>query len=158
MARMGSLSDATIELAGSGVDLHVATTDSSLRPEYALGTGVRVHPDRRTVTVYVARAVLHRTLENIADNGRIALTMARPCDHKTVQIKGCVTGVRDSGPADRELQEQYRAALAEQLAIVGVPRSITRRFAWWPSVAIDFEVADVFAQTPGPGAGARIAG
>ena len=29
---------------------------------------------------------------------------------------------------------------------------------WWPSVAIEFEVADVFTQTPGPDAGERLRG
>ncbi len=38
-----------------------------------------------------------------------------------------------------------------------MPRAIARRMIWWPSVAIEIEVADVFVQTPGPGAGARLA-
>jgi hypothetical protein len=152
------LNDETMELLGSGVTIHVATADAGLRPEYTLGAGVRAHRDRRTVTVYVARVLLYRTLENIEANGRIAVALSRPSDHRSIQIKGRVAAVRDSGPADGETQQRYGAALVEQLAIVGVPRSLVRRLSAWPSVAIDIDVAEVYAQTPGPSAGARIAG
>src|SRR5262245_11352638 len=141
------LADRTLELLSSGVSIYLATADASLRPECSRGAGVRVHPDRRHITVYLATSVTHSMLDNLAANGRIAVTCSRPFDHRTVQIKGKATAVRPSGPEDREEQLHYRAAAAEQLAIVGVPRSVSRRFAWWPSVAIEVEVTEVFDQT-----------
>ena len=152
------LTDDVLELLSSGVDVIVATRDAQLAPECTFGMGLRVHRDRRTVTVFVARAVAGPTLRNLEDNGQIAVTFCRPVDHETVQLKGQFLSVRDSEAADRQVQEMYRGAFAEQLAVFGIPRAITRRFAWWPSVAIEFEVAEAYTQTPGPGAGQRITG
>ena len=152
------LTDEVLELLSSGVDVIVATRDANLDPECAFGMGLRVSRDRRTVTVFVAKVLAGPTLRNLEGNGQIAVTFSRPSDHHSVQLKGRCLGVRDSVPADREVQEMYRGAFAEQLALFGVPRATTRRFAWWPSVAIDIDVREAFAQTPGPGAGARMAG
>lgn len=52
--------------------------------------------------------------------------------------------------------ERYRALLAEQLAFVGIPRRMTRRFAHWPCHRVELAVEGVFEQTPGPGAGAPL--
>jgi hypothetical protein len=152
------LSDEVLELLSSGVDAIIATRDAALVPECTVGMGLRVHRDRWNITVFLAKTLAETTLRNLADNGQIAVTFCRPIDHNSVQLKGRCTGVRDSGPADREVQEVYRGAFAEQLAAFGLPRAVTRRFAWWPSVAIDIEVDEVFGQTPGPGAGERIGG
>lgn len=150
--------DQLLELLASGVDVSVATRDANLMPECTFGMGHKVHTDRRHITVYVARVLAAPTLENLRANGEVAITMCRPIDHKTIQVKGRFVGARDSGPEDRELQEICRGAFAEQLAAFGLPRTYTRRMAWWPSVAIEVEVRDIFTQTPGPGAGTRIAG
>lgn len=150
--------DELLELLGSGVDVLVATRDADLSPECVMGMGLKVHPDRRHITVYVARVLVTPTLENLRANAEVAITMCRPIDHKTIQAKGRFVGVRDSGPEDRRVQEICRSAYAEHLAVFGVPRTFTRRMAWWPSVAIDVEVREIFTQTPGPDAGTRIAG
>ena len=151
------LGDDVLDLLRSGVDVIVATRDAQLAPECTVGMGLRVNPDRRHVTVFVARTLVGPTLRNLEDNRQIAVTFCRPMDHQTVQLKGRMVVVRDTEPAEREVQEMHRAAFAEQLAGFGIPRSITRRWAWWPSVAIELEVQEAFTQTPGPGAGERIA-
>ena len=43
-------------------------------------------------------------------------------------------------------------------AVIGIPRALTRGLLWWPSTAVDFEVSDVYTQTPGPDAGERLPG
>jgi hypothetical protein len=106
--------------------------------------------------VYLPSAVAGPTLQNLEDNGRIAMTLTRPIDHKSVQLKGRALRTRPSEASDRELQAVHRAALTEQFAAVGVPRSATRRLVWWPSVAVEVELEQVFTQTPGPRAGEPI--
>lgn len=152
------ISDDLLELFASGVDVYIATRDRELMPESVLGMGIRVHPDRRTVTVYVPTAEGAVTLANLADNAQVAATLCHPPTHRTVQIKGRCTGLRDSTESDRELQEIFRAAMVASFAVVGVPRALTRGLPWWPSKAVDFEVSDVYTQTPGPGAGERMHG
>jgi len=152
------ISDDVLELFASGVDLYVATRSKDLMPESVLGMGIRVHQDRRTVTVYVATATAAATLSNLEDNGQIAATLSCPPNHKTIQLKGRCTGVRESAAPDREIQEIFRSALVGSLAAVGVPRALTRALPWWPSTAVDIELEGIFTQTPGPHAGEPLRG
>lgn len=147
------LCDEVVELLGSGVVMVVATRDAALTPELVPAMGSRPGRDRRTLTVFVPRALAGATLANLADNGRLAITATRPADHKSMQIKGSARGGRDAADADRPMLEMLRGAMIEQLASFGMPRAITRRLTFWPSVAIDVDVNDVYVQTPGPGAG-----
>ena len=147
------LCDEVVELLGSGVVISVATRDAALAPELVPAMGSRPGRDRRTLTVFVPRVLAGATLANLEDNGHLAVTATRPSDHKSLQIKGRARGVRDAADADRPMLEMLRGAMIEQLATFGMPRTITRRLTFWPSVAIDVDVNDVFVQTPGPGAG-----
>ncbi len=150
------ISDDLLELFASGVTLYVATRDANLAPESTLGVGIRVHQDRHTVTVYLPKSGADATLANLADNSQIAATLTHPPSHRSVQLKGRSCGTREGAEPDREIQEIFRSALVEAFAAVGIPRTLTRGLPWWPSVAVDFVVSDVYAQTPGPNAGTRI--
>jgi hypothetical protein len=145
-----------LELLASGVVISVATRDAALNPELTFAMGVRVHADRRHVTIYLPRDEAAATLANARDNGHIAATFCRPSDDRTIQLKGRLLGVRDSGDEDRLTQQICRAALVEQFATIGVARSVTRQMAWWPSFAVDIEVTESYSQTPGPNAGAPL--
>ena len=150
------LSDEIVELISSGVDVYVATRDRHMKPESMFVMGLEAHAERTEVTVYLPESLAAATLANLADNGAIAVTLSRASDLRTLQLKGKCKKIRPSNEADREKQLVFRAALAEQLAFVGVPRSTTRRLVWWPSIAVEVEVSDVFVQTPGPRAGERL--
>src|SRR6201999_1918943 len=102
-----------------------------------------VNPGRCVVTLYVPEATGHKTLANLRDNGRIAVTFSRSLDHRSIQIKGPVTQIRPSVESDRAHHERYRALFIESLAIVGVPRRITERAAYWPSIAVDIAVEEL---------------
>jgi hypothetical protein len=149
------LSDEIVELMGSGVDVYVATRDASMLPESMLAMGLEPLPSRSEVTVYLPANLAEATLKNLEANGAIAITVSRASDLRTLQLKGKCKQVRPSTDADREKQLIFRAALTEQLAFVGVPRSATRRLVWWPSIAVEVEISDIFVQTPGPRAGER---
>jgi len=146
-------SEDLVELIASGVDVYVATRDSELESESMLAMGIRAHADRMGLTVYVPEALAESTCKNLDENGEIAVTLIRPSDFKAVQVKGRSIGIRPSNEMDRELQSIFRSALVEQFEVVGIPRSMSRRIVWWPSLAVDMRVEEVFVQTPGPRAG-----
>jgi hypothetical protein len=135
------------------VDVYVATRDAELEPEAMLAMGIRASEDRSHITVYLPEVLAEATLRNLEQNGSIAVTLERASDMRAVQIKGRSRGIRPSNESDKELQTVFRAALVEQFATVGIPRSTTRRIAWWPSVAVEVEIQELFLQTPGPAAG-----
>jgi hypothetical protein len=153
-----ALYDELSEHMASGVVMYVATRDAGLMPESMVAMGAKAECERGVVTVYLPKALAEPTRKNLEDNGEVALTMTRPRDHKSIQVKGKAREVREAVEAKRELQAVHRAALVECFAGVGIPREITRRVVWWPSLAVEIDVREVYSQTPGPRAGERMPG
>jgi hypothetical protein len=135
--------------------LYLATRDAALQPSSVFAAGLEAAADGRELTVFLPAVVAAPTLANLRDNGQMALAVGRPTDHRTMQIKGTWLGERRTDDADRARVERQHEALTQELGLVGVPRSIWRRMAWWPSLALRMEVREVFVQTPGPKAGER---
>jgi len=142
----------------SGVSVLVGTRDARREPACMRGVGARVAANGAELTVFLPAATAATALANLADNGRIAVSFARARDHRSVQVKGRVLEVRDADGADRERIERYRRDLVEALGVVGVSPRSTLRLAHWPARAVRLRVEALFAQTPGPGAGAPLAG
>jgi len=135
--------------------MHLATRNTALEPMSTLAFGLRASDDGREVTVFLPAALASPMLANLRDNGQMALNVVRPSDNRALQIKGTWLGERRTDDDDRAFLARYRDAMTQELGQVGVPRSIWRRIAWWPSLALRMEVREVFVQTPGPGAGRR---
>ena len=150
---LASLSpDLLAVLQGPSVQ-HLVTRSATLAPSSALGFGVRVEPGTANVTVFVPARVAAFLLENLRDNGQMALTAVNPVDNRAVQIKGVWLGERRIDEDDRAFLLNYRDGVAHVLNLVGVPRSRWRQVAWSPTLALRMEVKEAFVQTPGPGAG-----
>ncbi len=150
------LTDELVDFVESGVSILIGTRDANLRPHGVRAMGALVSPDRLRITIFVPSVVAERTLVNLRDNGALAATFVRPSDSQGLQFKGRFLSERPASETERHLQERYRAAFFEQLFFCGVARTTSKRFAYWPSVAIEFEPESLFRQTPGPGAGAPI--
>jgi hypothetical protein len=140
----------------SGVSILVGTRDMGLRPATARAMGASVGRELRTLTLYLPEATAERTLANLRDNGQIAMTFSRAIDHRSIQIKGKCTLIRAGTVEDRAVQERYRALLIESLALIGLPRSELERATYWPSVAVEVDVGELYEQTPGPQAGSPL--
>jgi hypothetical protein len=138
----------------SGLTLVVGTRGADLRPDCAFAIGLRVHPGRRRITVFLPERPAARTIENLRANGAVAVTASRPIDLETLQLKGRAVQIAAAPDGDHPFVLAYRDALAEQLEAVGHPKSVTRRLVAWPCVAVEIEIEAVFEQTPGPRAGA----
>ena len=150
------LSEELAEFIESGVSMLVSTRDAALRPHVLRAVGAVIGKDRESLTVYLTKQVAARAVANLRDNGKIALTRSRPYDHRSMQVKGTMLGMRDGVEADRVQQERYLAGFVEHVYIVGLPRGVMRQLRIFPSVAVTFAAEDVFVQTPGPGAGRRL--
>jgi hypothetical protein len=149
----------TAELADfleSGVSILIGTRSPDLRPLSGRGMGAKVDRARGTVTIYFPSEPCARLIENVRATKVLAATFSRPIDHRSLQIKGSVTSIREGTEEDQAIQAVYRGALMEQLAAIGVSRALSRRVAWFPSVAVEVHVSEMFEQTPGPNAGAPL--
>ncbi len=140
----------------SGPSVLVGTRDQDLVPDAVRAVGLRVWPGSSQITVYLAAATSARAAANARSNRRMAVTVSHPPTHRTYQIKGVVLDVRDASADDRAVIEKYVDDFVDVLASVGLPRHITRSMNRWPAFAVDLDIGEVFAQTPGPGAGSRM--
>lgn len=147
-----------MRFVASGVSILVGTCDERSRPYATRAVGVRVHDDRRSLTVFLADAPAARALANLRTTRRIALTFARPIDHRSIQVKGGVTGMRAATEEERPLVTAYLDAWGGHIELVGLPRALATRLTDWPATAVDVSLDALFHQTPGPSAGAPLVG
>jgi hypothetical protein len=96
----------------------------------------------------------------LRENGRIAVGLGL-ASHEAYQLKGTYLSSRPTDETDHAQQERYRAALFQSGLEAGYPESLARPFclgfAGGSGVAITFRADEVYLQTPGPGAGTRLA-
>jgi hypothetical protein len=145
-----------VELVEGGASIQVGTRDAARKPECLRAVGAEVGPDRTTLVVYVPAELAARTLANLEDNAAIAVTFSQISNHRSVQVKGKLRALRRTRKSERILQERWLAAFTEQLHMTGFARRIARRLRYWPSLALELEIHELFVQSPGPGAGRRI--
>jgi hypothetical protein len=140
--------------------LQVGVRNADLRPTHVVAVGAVVHDDRHTMTVLVPAARAGLILPQLVENGRIAVA-AGMASHEAYQVKGTYLSSRPADDADQARVVARRASLLAACLEAGYPEAISRPlsqgFASTPGTAITFRVHEVYRQTPGPGAGARLA-
>ena len=146
----------------SGVSVVVGTRDADLVPEITRAWGLLVSKDRKSISLCVPLATSHKTLDNLAGNGQIAVCCSLPSSYKTVQLKGQCSETTGAGRADLAVVARHREAFGRLNARIGFPRRHTETF--WRSeletspvlVKLRFVFEQIFDQTPGPDAGSLL--
>ena len=132
----------------------VGTRDAKLRPAVARALGAVADAAKDSITFFLPDVNAERTLANLADIGRVALTVSEPISHETYQFKGAYSASRASSEKDMAVQDIYLEKLIAHLKPTGAGEHF-EGLVLYPSTAVVFSVQDVFVQTPGPGAGDR---
>ena len=140
----------------SACSLLVGTVGESGVPDATRGWGVEVlGPDRLRVLLSTEAA---RTLANLADGGRVALTTTHFFTMVSWQLKGRATSVAPATAPDRIRHDAFCSGCVQTLhESDGAPEEVIWRLVPADIVACEMVVEQVFDQTPGPGAGACIA-
>lgn len=153
------LSPDWIAMVAGGVSTIVSACDAALRPTLMRCVGSTISADGTWVTVFLARRQSRQLLQNLAATGRIAVVFSQPSTHRTLQVKASQVDMQPMVEADRPVLDRYLAAMERELITVGVTPPFTRAmltYALDDVVAIRFQPAEAFDQTPGSRAGARI--
>jgi hypothetical protein len=145
-----------IGLLQTGVSIVVGTRDASLIPECTRAWGIRVNKDGRSVTIFLTETMSRKTLENLRENGQVAISCARPTDHMACQLKGRLHAIRPAGARDRECRNRWGQDFRGELMAIGVPAHLFDALIRDPALAAEIDVTEVFHQTPGPGAGEKL--
>jgi hypothetical protein len=136
------------------------TRDGNLVPCGHRVSGWQIDASGRTLTAFVPQSSAGKLVESLLDNGRIAVTLEEVGTHETYQIKGQYLSHRPVRPAEIDIAGRARERFAKGLrTYFSDPKSAAALMASvpTPSLAVEIEVHEVFLQTPGPGAGRRVA-
>ena len=153
------LDDDTAQFLQRRVSIVAASRDANNIPSSTRVYGCRVAEGNRALTVFVRRPQAARLLADIEVNGEIAVVFSRPSTNRTLQFKGRDARVGPLEPGDIQLVSEWIGSLVVELAPLGVTAPLVHAaFANRPEEmsAITFTPGEGFAQTPGPGAGARL--
>ncbi|WP_447983993.1 hypothetical protein [Nitrospira sp. Nam74] len=148
--------DHLVDLLQTGVSIVVGTRDASLVPECTRAWGIRVNKGARSVTIFLTETISRKTLQNLRENGQVAISCARPTDHIACQLKGRLRAIRPAGARDREYRNRWGHEFRGELIAIGVPAYLFDAWIRDPALAVEIDVTDVFHQTPGPGAGEKL--
>ena len=151
------LSEADAAFLPRRTSMSIAARDAYNRPVVARAFGCRVSRDRRLVTIFLSTAHSPLALYCLRENGMIALAVTRPTTHETLQLKGRVVDIAPVTDADREEMTVYQDSVLAEIGSRGYTPEFVRAVfgGTGECVAVSFEPASLFNQTPGPHAGER---
>lgn len=148
---------ALAEFIGGPVMMVFAARSASGFPALGRAVGAHVIADGREIEIYVGARQWPEAVGGLSVGGRVALTFARPADYRAYQLKGPVQAIGPASAADRARSAAYADLIFETLKQYGVTDGLEQWMRPADLLTLRVEPAAVFAQTPGPGAGERMA-
>jgi hypothetical protein len=121
-------------------------------------SGWHVSPDGRMLTALIAEPFTARLVEALEDNGELALTIEEFPSHETYQFKGRYRRHRALLDGDYAVVDRIRDRFVRSVRplYADAPEHLLQAFVQRPALAVEFDVREVYLQTPGPGAGKRL--
>lgn len=123
--------------------------------------GFRLHEHPQRLAVFVRTRDSGRLLADIRATGQAAVVFSEPSTHRTLQVKGTDAAAGPLEDGDWPMVGAHVEAAVAELGPLGYTETWVRTvFQATPAQvqAIRFTVSSAFAQTPGPRAGAPLAG
>lgn len=142
------------------VSINVASRDANFVPSVARAFGCRVAMDGGRVTVFLPSARAEGVLADLRLDGPVSVVFSRPTTHRTLQVKGDGAEVRPLARGERDVMLDYARCFGEEIRALDWDDTFVRAMASGAgedAVAVCFTPRAVFDQTPGPGAGRRVA-
>ncbi|PKR87328.1 hypothetical protein CXZ10_19965 [Pleomorphomonas diazotrophica] len=151
------LEDDVAAFIAGHVMMIAATRDEAMRAHIGRGCGADFDPDVGDLTLLVSATQWPEFCANARPGAPIAFTVCRPDNYKSLQIKGQIIDVREATADQAERGRRYLEGMLAVMADLGVTRlQLSTVLTNADLVAIRFWPADLFLQTPGPGAGERL--
>ena len=138
------------------VSVMVGSVDSRGEPSTCRALALTSTDGLSSLTVYVPVSTSRETIANIAATGRLTVVATHPIDHHSLQMKGTAATARLARQDEAEAVHRGLLGFGALLNTIGIPPRVTNAVTWWPAFAIEMRVEEIFDQTPGPRAGARV--
>jgi hypothetical protein len=159
--RIAADSPISVEVAAfmqSGISVTVATVTADLQPIAGFALACRID-EAGTVRVLLRKPANPALLNVVAQGRPIAVSMSRPHDHRTIQIKAPAARIAAVRPDDLPEIARQTAGMRDELIGGGYDRVLSAAYvAYEPGevVALELRPNRIFVQTPGPGAGSEL--
>lgn len=148
--------DYLVEFLASPAMILLGTRNAGNMPDVGRAMGVRLIDGNETIELLVSKWQWPGTVENISRTGILAVTLSRPSDYVTYQVKGRAA-IRPTGEDDRALAARYGRRMKETLTGLGVTPAIAAQwFCDRDLVAARLGIEEIFVQTPGSSAGTAV--
>lgn len=144
----------------SGLSLIAASRNAANRPSSAVALACRVVDNGQLLRIVVRPSQCPEFLYDIRENAAIAFACSQVDSHRSLQIKSRnakITAI-DSGDIG-EVVAQTSAFIETVVSFDHLPEAMLRAYTHFELhdlAAISFSPDEIFTQTPGPGAGARL--
>jgi hypothetical protein len=141
------------------ISIIVGSRDARQRPHLMRAVGCRLAADRRRLTIFMPQGSGQAVLQDLRDNGQIAVVFSEPSSHRTLQLKGSDATVSPCAPEDAAEVEAYLQGFVEEIGQLGFAAEVAHTMLRHDDalVAVHFTVGAAFEQTPGPVAGEPLA-
>jgi hypothetical protein len=141
------------------VSIIVGSRDARHCPHLMRAVGCRLSQDLRRVTLLMPQGSSREVLDDLRDNGQIAVVFSEPSSNRTLQLKGGDAAVRPCEPGDAALAERYLEGFVDEIGQLGFAAEVAHTMLGHDDelVAVQFTIDAAFEQTPGPTAGERLA-
>jgi len=157
-AQMFTIDDELAGLIEGIVMIIIGTRDDNFRPAIGRSIGAALCNNGEAIDLFVPTVQWPETIDNAVLGAPISVTFSRPTNYETIQIKGNVTKHESASFDEIEYAKSYLNRVRNVLVGLGVSRKQIEFLATGPDLRrVQFRPEQIFRQTPGPGAGARIA-
>jgi hypothetical protein len=148
--------DAILEHLNQGMAIFFATRNAKLQPHTGTGLGALFDATNQVLTLFLNQAEAQTNLTDMAANGHIVVTLSSPVSARTVQMKGFLRNTRPLASDDAEILKNKYQKFTAELEAVGHTKYCVENLCLVPDLAITVQVTEIYDQTPGLKAGAKI--
>lgn len=131
----------------------LATRDENLICEINRVLGIQLSSPN-SMRIFVYEGTAEKTRKNLQANKVIALSITNGFTHESYQIKGKLVELRHVNAEERVLVSNYILDFEAMAVASGIPEGIAlNQLPHSPALMIEFEVEQIFDQTPKIGTG-----
>lgn len=156
--RQMTLDEDLADFIESPVMIIIGTRNADNVPEIARGVGIEADRASGTIGLLMSAWQWPESTANLTAGMPVAITLARPSDYVSYQLKGTVTGTRAASGEEEAQAGRYIAAITAVLGGLGLDTMLAE--PWQTDrelLRVSVTLGQVFLQTPGPQAGRLVA-
>ncbi|MFN3656059.1 MAG: hypothetical protein ACK4UO_02245 [Pseudolabrys sp.] len=159
--RIAAGSPISAELAAfmqSGLSVTLASVSADLHPIAGFGLACRIDPTG-TMRLLLRKPANLMLLDMVAQGRPLAVTLTRPHDHRSIQVKAPAARIAAVRPDDLPEIARQTANMRDELIDGAYDPVLSAAYvAYEPGevVALELKPERIFVQTPGPGAGSEL--